>query len=427
MCDTCMLCIIVLLYMWGVLAKLVPTTYLCCRVVHTFKEPSSYLNMCTCSEGERSLENEQFTMMDTPAMQILDASVPVEPFDIEERVKSIHERRRRETCPSQDNIRYVLFILDTSGSIGRSQFVRVKYLLALMSEKLCDHLRVAMITYGSDINLEFCFNCHTDRCEIFNAITRVQYRGGATRTTDATKCACQTLLTEQCGLPDGRTTSNIDIVYLTDGGHNGPCKSNLANEVNCFHSRPNINTYAIAIGEEVNKSVQALENQRNTDDLHVFNMRDFDELQEMFDTIMELLDQEDSNGDPVFDCVSHNHVPCRSGWPEADKTAALLLEAYEHTCTSFTHFTTCTSHFWQFRLTTDLCFDTAYSNVPSLGSIQSSANIQSASYAVVTTLAVLCLLCWLIWENAEFLFVLLTTVTPVRENNHACCLYGDGL
>ena len=96
---------------------------------------------------------------------------------MEERVKTIHERRRRQTCPSAGYIRYVLFIVDTSGSIGRLHFTRVTYLLALMSEKLCDHLRVAMITFGSDINLEFCFNCHTDRCGIFEAITRVRYRG----------------------------------------------------------------------------------------------------------------------------------------------------------------------------------------------------------------------------------------------------------
>ncbi len=95
---------------------------------------------------------------------------------MEERVKTIHERRRRQTCPSEDNIRYVLLIVDTSGSIGRLHFTRVKYLLALMSEKLCDHLRVAMVTFGSNINLEFCFNCHTDRCGIFEVITRARYR-----------------------------------------------------------------------------------------------------------------------------------------------------------------------------------------------------------------------------------------------------------
>ena len=200
--------------------------------------------LSTCSKGGRSLEKEgEFIKINSQELHFLDSTVPVEPFNMEERVKTIHERRRRQTCPSEDNIRYVLFIVDTSGSIGRLHFTRVKYLLALMSEKLCDHLRVAMITYGSDINLEFCFNCHTDRCGIFEAITRVRYRGRLTHTTDATKCACQTLLTEECGLPRGSFTLSIDVVYLTDGKHNGPCSSNLKIKVKCFHSRPNINTY----------------------------------------------------------------------------------------------------------------------------------------------------------------------------------------
>ena len=38
-------------------------------------------------------------------------------------------------------------------------------------------------------------------------------------------------------------TLSIDVVYLTDGKHNGPCSSNLKIKVKCFHSRPNINTY----------------------------------------------------------------------------------------------------------------------------------------------------------------------------------------
>ena len=130
-------------------------------------------------------------------------------------------------------------------------------------------------------------------------------------------------------------------MYLTDGRHNGSCRSNLANEVNCSHSRPYINTYAIAIGDATLESGQVLENQRNTDDIHVFNMHDFDQLQEIFDIILELLGKEDSNGDPVFDCVSHNHVATMPHWgPEVNKTAALLLAAYVHTCTSFIHFTT---------------------------------------------------------------------------------------
>ena len=277
--------------------------------------PASYI-FCV---GKRSLEEEEeFTVISAPELHVLDPAVPVEPFNMEERVNAIHERRRRQACPipgNQDNIRYVLFIVDTSGSIGRSAFDKVKNLLALISEKLCDHLRVAMITYGDDINLEFCFNCTSDRRDIFSAIKRVRYRHGpSTRTTDATKCACQTMLTKECGLPHGDITPNIDIVYLTDGRHNGPCKNNLNTELYCFHrpSRSNINTYAIAIGNAALESVQALENPRNSGDSHLFNMNDFDELQQVFDALLELLNEEDAYGNPTYDCISHDQLPCHN-------------------------------------------------------------------------------------------------------------------
>ena len=226
---------------------------------------------------------------------------------MEERVNAIHERRRRQACPR--STRYVLFVVDTSGSIGQSTFNKVRDLLARMSEKLCDRLRVAMITYNHEINLEFCFNCYTDRRDIFSAIRRVQYRGGLTHTTDATKCACQTMLTTGCGLPRGHYTPNIDIVYLTDGKHNGPCRSNLNSELQCFHRRPNINTYAIAIGDAAFASVQAIENPRDSGNSHIFNVDDFDDLQEVFRLILLILNTRNSNGQPVYTCFSHD-MPC---------------------------------------------------------------------------------------------------------------------
>ena len=233
----------------------------------------------------------------------------MEPFDIDARMNAFHERRRRQTCSNHKDVRYVLFIVDTSGSITETTFNKVRDLLANISENLCDQLRVAMMTYGSDINLEFCFNCHADRRNIFNAIKRVQFRGGSTRTTDATKCACDTLLTPECGLPDGRATSNIDIVYLTDGRHNGPCRSNLANEVNCFHNQRNINTYAIAVGRPVLASVQVLENPHDRSDSHIFNVDDFVELEKVFTLIDLVLKIPGPDGKPLYSCFSD--VACR--------------------------------------------------------------------------------------------------------------------
>ena len=151
---------------------------------------------------------------------------------------------------------------------------------------------------------------------------------------------------------------------------------------------------------------------------------DFDQLQKIFDIILELLDKEDSNGDSVFDCVSHNHVatmPQWVTWSQQDCCSATRgLRTHMH---SFTHFTTAALIFDSLGqlLTCTLTLHTVMYRV--VGSIQ-SADTRCGSYAVVPTLPVLCLLCWLVWELhavtcAEFLFVLSTTVSPVRENNRA--------
>ena len=226
---------------------------------------------------------------------------------MEATVKALHKRRRRQTC---NKIRYVLFIVDNSGSIGASTFNKVKDLLARISEKLCDRLRVAMMTYSDDINLEFCFKCYTDRRDIFKAIKRVRYRGGWTHTTDATKCACRKLLTPECGLPsDPFTIPTIDIVYLTDGVHNGPCKNNLKKELKCFHTRTNINTYAIAVGNAARESVKAIEDPQNPADVHIFDVDNFQHLEVLFNYIMEALNETVSNGKRKYSCFSHDG-PC---------------------------------------------------------------------------------------------------------------------
>ena len=216
-----------------------------------------------------------------------DTNVPVVPFNMDEVVGSIHARRRREICPNpgtqpaQDRIRYVLFILDTSASIGSAYFKELKEILANLSTTLCDHLQVALLTFGADFNLEFCFNCYNNSNDIRDTIMNTVYRhGGSTRTTAAMRCACQTMLTTECGLPHGVYTPNIDDVYLTVGCHNGKYSgTTLSDELDCFHSdsRPNINMYAIGIGSASLNSVNAMANVRDPDDAHVFNVETFED------------------------------------------------------------------------------------------------------------------------------------------------------
>ena len=113
-------------------------------------------------------------------------------------------------------------------------------------------------------------------------------------------------LLKKCGLPFGPSTSNIDIVYVADGYHNGPCRGNLNTELDCFHRRLNINTYAIAIGNAALESMQAMENPRNSSDSHIFNVNNFQELGMLFNQISKLLSIKDSDGNLVYNCALHN-------------------------------------------------------------------------------------------------------------------------
>ena len=256
------------------------------------------------SIGKRSFK--EINESDVTEPEPLAPSVPVQQFNLDEHLSQIaHSARvRRQVC---EQTRYVLFIVDRSGSIGLDVFQSVKNVIADISETLCDYLRVALITYSGDINLEFCFNCYNDRRDIMNAILRAHYRGGSTHTTDAIKCACEEILTSQCGLPQsGIYTPNIDVVLLTDGRHNGPCRNNLDNELQCLHGKSNINTFGIGIGSVDHQSVVKL-TKGNGD--HIFRVENFQELQEVLETIKALLAIPGPDGEPIYKCAGH-HASC---------------------------------------------------------------------------------------------------------------------
>jgi uncharacterized protein YegL len=245
----------------------------------------------------------------------LDPLASVNPFNLDAflQQKEYVFKRKKRCSHHESKIRYVLFILDTSGSIGRKNFKKVRGVVAKISRRLCDYLKMAVITYDDWINLEFCFNCYDTRSEIFDAINRIRYRRGPrTHTTDAIKCGCDILRTK-CNLPNGINTPNIDVVVLTDGEHNGPCRSKLSQEIKCLttdkdgNKRDNIKTYAIGIGSANIEAVAQL--RQNPDEDYIFDVPDFDTLKGLFDIIEDLMSLTTTaeNGEevPLYSCHGH--------------------------------------------------------------------------------------------------------------------------
>ena len=223
-----------------------------------------------------------------------------------------HMRFRRQfTEPSQcqpNGTQYVLFLLDTSGSIGEVAFRRETEAISKLIRLFCKPIKVAVMTFDHEFNLEFCFNCHdntcTSRATAAQAIRDIMYRGGSTHTAGATKCACNLLLSETCGL-DTRANC-ISVVYITDGYSNDPILE-ICKEVSCLHNRFGVSTVAIGINNFNETEIQCIVN--GSHPISKFAYTNFEEFETSINTILDRLIDPHSQGQPHRECRISVHPP----------------------------------------------------------------------------------------------------------------------
>ena len=122
-------------------------------------------------------------------------------------------------------------MLDTSGSIGQTDFNRMTSALNILVHYFCRPIKIAVMTFSDEHFIESCFNCFGNDCEgrddARDKMQNIPYRGGWTYTGEATQCACDCMLTTNCGFPDLTTFGGpgavcLDVIYVTDGRSNGP-------------------------------------------------------------------------------------------------------------------------------------------------------------------------------------------------------------
>ena len=154
------------------------------------------------------------------------------PFDLKEYLSdiNIHRQRRRSEAVK----RYVLFVLDTSGSIRDDNFKKMLHVVSELVPLFCGNISFAIMTFGNIIKQEICFDCRMKDNDIAPFIQSIVYRDGSkTRTGKAAKCACTEMLTSNCGyeIPRG---SHIftDVIFITDGYSNGDL--DVCKETECF-------------------------------------------------------------------------------------------------------------------------------------------------------------------------------------------------
>lgn len=244
------------------------------------------------AENEIKLKNDAIIPSDTPHTAI--------PFNWKEHA---HRFRRQSGCsanPSQP--KYVLFLLDTSGSISEEDFLKMKTAIHRLLPLFCGSIRVAVMTFNHEYHREFCFDdfaaTATGTAGAQTEVLGITYRAGYTHTAGAALCACHQMLHEDCGLPN--ESDCIEVIFITDGQSNDPTRD-VCEEVNCLKERAGVTTHAIGIGNNV-----------DTDELNcikeatnAFKFDNFDDFLKGIEQIEEKIRDNFRNGD--FDaCANPN-------------------------------------------------------------------------------------------------------------------------
>ena len=95
------------------------------------------------------------------------------------------------------------FILDNSGSVGRSNFERMKRFVKDLTDFYNigrEETRVSVMSYSNSANIHISFSRYfSDKSQFDNAVDRIQYTGGGTATSIALNMAYNDMFTSRYG------------------------------------------------------------------------------------------------------------------------------------------------------------------------------------------------------------------------------------
>ena len=138
-----------------------------------------------------------------------------------------------------------MFVLDSSGSIGASNFQNMRNFVTTVVNALeigPGRSQVGVIVFSSTARVQFNLNTYSDKPSLLSAITRIPFLSGGTNTDEA----LELLITQGFtgSRPDMEAIPKIAMV-VTDGQSNNPPRTVQA--ANQLH-QTSITTYAIGIG-----------------------------------------------------------------------------------------------------------------------------------------------------------------------------------
>ena len=123
-------------------------------------------------------------------------------------------------CLGNFSVLDVVFVIDTSGSIGSSRFQLIGEFTANITTELIRNSprsSVGVILFNSSANIQFSLQTYTSLNSLLSAINNLPYSGGGTDTAEALTLL---LSTAQNGLLGLRSDSSKVAIVITDGESN---------------------------------------------------------------------------------------------------------------------------------------------------------------------------------------------------------------
>ena len=176
----------------------------------------------------------------------------------------------------------MVFVIDTSGSIGEDNFQLVRQFTANITAKLFlnrINTAVGMILFSTNANIHFNLQAHTNLSTLLSAIENIPYDGRSTNTAAALRLLLSRAQNGALGL---RNDSLRIAIIITDGQSDNRNETLLA--ANELHASNIFDIYAVGIAGANRVELQQIAN--NSEFVFFADSFNSTELQQLQETIL---------------------------------------------------------------------------------------------------------------------------------------------
>ena len=148
-------------------------------------------------------------------------------------------------CFFNNVVQDMVFVIDTSGSIGSARFQLIKELVANITTEIISsspRSAVAVILYASSAYIQFNLQAYTTLSSLLSAINQLPYSGGGTDTAEALTLL---LSSAQSGILGLRSDSEKIAIVITDGRSSSQSATLYAADV--LHASNIFDIYAVGV------------------------------------------------------------------------------------------------------------------------------------------------------------------------------------